>query len=620
MLMRSLVTVMLILFLGGCSSAPSNRSPATEPNQTAESDLITDNGDPALDHFHVRLDSVTTLFQFGDLPHFFASRDSLQKDFAAFLADHPGAKSDPEIVWIEHKIQLLDTMIVSKPELHPYLSKIDSMALVFGNWPESDSLTEVFLNGLSEDTLFQDINNKRVDFWIRYFTGPGRRYFERSLYRMELHRPGIDRILAEQGLPKEFIILALIESGFNLKAKSRAKAVGPWQFMRGTARLYGLRVNWWLDERRDIVASTYAASNYLNDLYGIWNSWFLAMASYNCGEYRVARAIARQKTENFWRLKLPKQTERYVPKFLASLYISRDPEKYGFTIPTVEPIEFDQVTVKDATDLKLIAKCAGVSIETIQALNPCLLRWATPPKTELFVKVPKGLGEDCQVALEAIPAGERVTWRRHKIRQGETLSQIAAKYGTSVTTLKRLNNIRNSHLISVGHTLIVPLKGGYATVAKASSPSYKDARRNINKKALEKYAKRTGAPSGYKKIIYRVKGGDTLGHIAEWYNTSAKNLRRWNGLSYRSYIFPGQKLAIFVPKSFKPSGLAQTKPIMAEDKNKVRSRYTVKKGDTMYSISQRFNVKVSDLLAWNGKNKRALIRPGEVLDIWTAKN
>ncbi len=428
----------------------------------------------------------------------------------------------------------------------------------------------------------------------------------------------MEPILAEIGVPGELICVPLIESGFNLKARSRARAVGPWQFVSGTARIYGLRVNWWYDERRDIVASTYAAANYLKDLYSIWHSWPLALASYNCGEYRVARAVARHKTTNFWKLKLPKQTERYFPKFLATLYILRDPEKYGFTIPKVQPIEFDEVQIKDATDLKVIARSANTTVDGLRDLNPALRRWSTPPKMEIQLKVPMGIGKVCSAKLAAIPPSERITWRKHRIRKGETLSVIASRYGTSISALKQLNGIRNAHRIREGKSLIVPLKGPFVETA-STKPQYKTKRRNLNRKAMDKYAQKYAPPANHKRVVYRVKSRDTLGEIAELFRTSARKIRRWNNLAYRSYIHPGQKLVIYVPDAFNVSKISSTEAARPTSRDYVKHKYVVKRGDTMYSISKRYKVNVSDLLAWNNRTSRSKIYPGQTLEIWQKK-
>jgi membrane-bound lytic murein transglycosylase D len=498
------------------------------------------------------------------------------------------------------------------------LNETDSLALSIENWPEIDATQSRTASEAADNSPFEIIENDRVDFWIRYFTGPGKDRFERALYRMELHRPTVEPILAELGLHSDLMCVALIESGFNLKARSYARAVGPWQFIAGTARLYGLRVSWWFDERRDIVASTYAAGNYLKDLNGIWDDWLLALAAYNCGEYRVIRAISRQKTNDFWALDLPRQTQRYVPKFLAALYVYRNPEKYGLNIPDVEPVKFDEITVKDATDVKVIARSAGTTVDYILDLNPSLLRWCTPPKTEINVKVPAGTGDECALKLANIPPEERVTWRRHRIRQGETLSEIATAYNTTVTTLKRLNGIQNAHRIRAGKTLIVPVQGAYSEMA-SSKPQYRDKHRTINKAALEKYAKRYEPPANHKRVVYVVKGGDTLGEIAEVFHTSAKRIRYWNNLRYRSYIHPGQKLVIYVPESFSTSGIQLAKSSKPSDKEYIKRNYTVKKGDTFYSISRKFNVGMVDLISWNGKSSRSVIHPGDVLEIWQKK-
>ena len=611
-----------ILFLGallnwGCTTFKSNVEPAPV-SMAPHADTLT--FDPNLfAHYREQIDCAEALYAFGDITDFASMRDTLASSVDGMVDRYPSIVFHPEFRELLSGLSDLDSLYPTNGSVHPYLEETDSLALSIESWPDIDRTQSGSLESVPDDSPFPVISNDRIDFWIRYFTGPGKAHFERALYRMQLYRPIIRDVLGELDLHDDLICVALIESGFNLKARSRARAVGPWQFIAGTARMYGLRVNWWYDERRDIVASTYAAGNYLKDLYGLWHDWPLALASYNCGEYRVIRAIARQKTQDFWALKLPRQTQRYVPKFLAALYILRDPEKYGLTIPDVEPVKFDQVTVKDATDMKLIAESAGTSIDFVMELNPSILRWCTPPKMEIAVKVPVGAGAECARKLDAIPPDQRVTWRKHRIRSGETLSVIATKYNTTVTTLKRLNGIRNAHRIRAGRTLIVPIHGAYAEVA-SSKPRYRDKHRTINKKALEKYAKRFEPPANHKRVAYKVKDRDTLGAIAEVFNTSAKKIRYWNNLSYRSYIYPGQKLVIYVPESLNLSRLRLEEPGALNSKDFLKRRYTVKKGDTFHSIGRKFNVGVSDLITWNDKSRRSVIYPGDVLEIWEKKS
>lgn len=556
-----------------------------------------------------QIDAAMALYAFGEIKDFTALRDSLQTRIDALAFESPSIVLQPEFAQLQESLAQLDSLCPAGLG-HNYLAEDDSLALSSAPWPEFHDAPAPGAAPTPEDSPFPYVWNDRIEFWVRYFQGPGKDRFQRALYSMELHRPTVERILAEQGLHKDIICIALIESGFHLKARSYAKAVGPWQFIEGTARIYGLRVDWWYDERRDIVASTYAASNYLKDLYGVWNDWFLAFAAYNCGEGRVARAITRQKTQDFWALELPKQTERYVPKFLAALYIVREPEKYGFVVPEVEPVAFDEVTVRDATDIKLIAQFCDASTDHLAELNPSLLRWCTPPQMEIAVKVPAGRGEECARKLDAVPPDERVTWRKHQIRSGETLSGIATRYNTSVAALQSLNRIKNSHRIRVGGMLIVPVHGAHAEVA-SSKPQYRETRRNIDRAALENYAKKSEAPSGHKRVVYVVKKNDTLGEIAERHRTTAAKIRRWNKLAYRSYIHPGQKLVIYVPQSFG----APRASAAAASTDGAKQTYTVKKGDTFYSISKKLNVELSDLLAWNGKSSRSVIYPGDILVI-----
>jgi membrane-bound lytic murein transglycosylase D len=611
---RNLLAVLLVLALG-CSSSKNARPPVKDldfPDRPID-EIYAERF--AQEDFRARLDAAHNHYRNDNRYLFFATRDSLVADVNRYIRQHPHAETDASFARILERLGGLDTLSFEIRDSHN-MSYEDSLALSFADWPEIDIELDDGVIFNKYTSVFPDISNSRIDFWINYYTGPGKERFERAVYRMELHRPVVEKILDELDLPPELICVALIESGFSMKAVSRARAVGPWQFIHGTAKLYGLRVNWWYDERRNIVASTYAAGNYLKDLHSIWGDWYLALAAYNCGEYRVARAVGRHRTDNFWHLRLPKQTQRYVPKFLAVLYILRDPDRYGIRLPEAEPIEFDEVRITDATDLSTIARCAGTSLKTLRDLNPECLRWTTPPKTEIMLKVPKGSGESCAANLAMIPPEERVTWTRHRVKRGETLSAISRKYGVSISSMKTLNNIRNAHRIHEGQMLIVPLQGHHAEVA-SSKPQYKTKSRNINKQALERYAQRSAPPKGYKEVVYVVRQHDTLGQIAEDYHTSARRLRAWNDLSYRRYIYPGQKLLIYVPESFdEPVHASVNTPDRSQF---VKHTHVVKKGESFYSISKTYNISLDELLAWNNKSPRSVIYPGDVLQIWKKK-
>lgn len=611
MVRRTTIILVCLIVTSGCAVLNRGGNPDQTSLSAPQDSFVID--PRILAGYQDEIDTAVAFYAFGEIDEFLALRDSIRVSVDQVAMAHPAVLDQPEFIGLVEGLAALDSLYPAGVG-HAYLAEDDSLALSELAWPDThEAPAPGSLSGV-DSSPFPAVMNDRIEFWVRYFTGTGRERFQRALYRMQLHRPTVERILGEQNVHTDLICVALIESGFVLEARSYAKAVGPWQFIPGTARIYGLRVDWWYDERRDIVASTYAATNYLKNLHGLWNDWLLALAAYNCGEYRVARTMARQKTQNFWDLDLPKQTERYVPKFLAALYIVREPQKYGFTIPDAAPIEFDEVPVRDATDLQLIAGFTGTTAEYLADLNPAILRWCTPPQMEVSVKVPVGSAEKCAAELAAIPPEKRVTWRKHQVKSGETLSQIADRYHTSVAALKSLNRIKNAHTIRAGSVLIVPMQGAQAEVA-VSKPNYREKRRTVSKEALEQYTKQFEPPANYKRVPYVVKKNDTVGEIAEAHRTSAKKVREWNNLSYRAYIHPGQELTLFVPESFDPpknslgASDSKTQPSAAS------RQYTVRKGDTLYSISRKFNVGVNDLVAWNGKSKKSVIYPGEVLVI-----
>ncbi len=402
-----------------------------------------------------------------------------------------------------------------------------------GNFAFPDSLvpaTGVTLPSFTADLL--KINNQAVSKWEAYFSGRGHRHFQVWLDRKVERDSLVTGILKQYGLPPELIYLAVIESGLGNNAVSSVGAVGPWQFMPGTGKAYDLKQSWWLDERRDLDMSTHAAAKHLKRLYKRFGDWALVLAAYNSGGNRVARRIRLHGHDNFWDMRLPSQTTAYVPKFIAAARIGENPEKYGFETRSLPSLGFDVVKVRDATDLQLMAKCAGVSAHEVIGLNPALLHNASPPGLKGYpIRVPSGTGKKATAALSKVPLDKRLTWRRHKVGRGETLGQIARNYGTSVKDIAQLNKMKDVHLIRPGDQLLIPMPAQLAKMAQD--------------RAQEKghYV----PPSGYKRVSYKVRKGDNLGSIGRKLGVSVVHLRKVNGLYKTNLIYPGQKLYAYRP-------------------------------------------------------------------------
>ncbi len=307
--------------------------------------------------------------------------------------------------------------------------------------------------------------NRNVTAFIHYFQTRGRGHFERWLERSESYMTMLRSILKENGLPEDLSYIALIESGLNPKAKSRANAVGMWQFIKGTGKRYGLRVDWWIDERMDPEKATVAAARYFKDLYGQFGSWYLAAAGYNAGEGRILRAVKKHGTEDFWELAsyrrpLKRETKEYVPKYLAAMLIAKDPVIYGFDEQDFsQPIAYDKVRLSQATDIRVIADAAGTTVDEIKRLNPELLRWFTPPNyPDYEVKIPFGAKDTFDQNFSKLPSAERISFLTHKVKRGDTLSKIARRYNTSIDPILFLNNIKSKKRLRTGTVIMVPVR------------------------------------------------------------------------------------------------------------------------------------------------------------------
>lgn len=342
---------------------------------------------------------------------------------------------------------------------------------------EGSPLLKANFKDFSSEYNIPIVVNREVEWFIRYFQTTNRKHFTKWLRRSKKYIPLMQKILKENDLPTDLVYMAMIESGFSTSARSHKRAVGPWQFIQGTGKRYGLHVDWWLDERQDPIKSTIAAAQYLKDLYDMFGSWFLAAAGYNAGENKIKRAIHRHKTEDFWELAtyryLRKETKQYIPKLIAALLISKNPEKYGFEdVQYEEPLEFDIVEVDSPIDLRTTAKVLEIDYATLKGLNPELKRWSTPPQNNPYtLMIPLGKKEAFLARYDEIKPKNKMLFHAHKIRAGDTIYKIARLYKTPVDPILEMNNIRSPRRIRPGDHLIIPVR------AKVTEPQQKPAQK-----------------------------------------------------------------------------------------------------------------------------------------------
>jgi len=453
--------------------------------------------------------------------------------------------------------------------------------------------------------------NDQVAMFINYFSSTkGRHTLEHGLTRAGRYRELISQTFRQEGVPQDLIYLAMAESGFQPLAVSRAGARGMWQFMAGRGSMYGLERNWWVDDRQDPVKSTQAAARHLKDLYREFGDWYLAMAAYNTGPGNIQRAVERTGYADFWELYkrgvLPQETRNYVPIIVAVTIMAKNPGQYGLenVIPE-KPVSTDQVSINYPVDLRLVAECLDTSAETLQQLNPSLLRMTTPKDQTFTLNLPTGSKDKYETAIALIPPDMRTFWRYHRVEYGESMGSIARKYHTTTSVIEEANNLETDD-VTVGSKLIIPIAPGTSGDTVAYS-----------KKATR----------------YKVRKGDTVGSIADDFQVPVDKVRKWNRLKGNT-VASGRTLLIYKPllesarsetaaggddpapskSSKKGKSTKAAKTGATSTQNTQATYHKVKKGETLSSIAHSYNTTVANLKK-NNASAAANLRPGEMLVI-----
>jgi len=445
--------------------------------------------------------------------------------------------------------------------------------------------------------------NEKVLAWINYFTGPSKARFGRYMKRSGKYTPMMKEILKRHNLPEELVYIAMIESGFSTHAKSHASAVGCWQFIRSTGKGYNLRIDSWVDERRDPVKATVAAAKYFTYLYKMFGHWYLAMAGYNAGEGKIGRGISRYGTKNFWRLSergkgyIRAETREYVPKYIAATIIAKQPEKFGFDkVDYDEPLVFDRTIVDSPVDLNVAAKCAGTSVEQLKLLNPELRTDVTPPgRYEL--KVPVGKKKKFKVALAKIPRDKRVRTLTHVVGRRDTLYKIARRYGMSGNVILAANNLSSSRSIKRGRRLIIPrgqLRKQLEREVAANAKKVKKSRGRV--------------------VRYKIRRGDTLSSIARKFRVSVKHLRKLNGIYGRKRIIAGKTIKIRTKKGRRSASAETSKPARTSSVKRIAT-HKVASGDSLGSIANKYGTSVSSLKKLNPGVKPTRLKIGQKIKV-----
>ena len=402
--------------------------------------------------------------------------------------------------------------------------------------------------------------------------------------------------LEARGMPGELALLPVVESAYDPFAYSSGRALGTWQFIASTGKQYGLRQDWWYDGRRDVWASTHAALDYLEHLNKKFDGdWLLALAGYNSGENRVARRVKsnlkKGKPADFWNIRLPKETRGYVPKLLGLSCLFEDPEAYGFDFPRApnQPV-IAAVEMESQSDLVLISQFSGVSIDVLFGLNPGFSRWATSPSGPWRIVLPIEGAEKLQQRLAADDSPALMKWDQVLVENGDTLSGLAARHHVPVSVLRTTNNL-NGDLIRVGQKLRLPRDEQMLV-----DPLYVAAANELQRLQSGLIAS--------ERLTHKVRSGESLSVIARRYKVSVRELQNWNNISDPRKLRAGQTLTLFHSPAPAPVS--------------VRSgtiKHTVRRGDSLWSISRRYKVKVNDLMRWNDLSKNSIIQPGQSIKI-----
>ena len=434
-------------------------------------------------------------------------------------------------------------------------------------------------------------------------------YVERVLTRARPYLYYIAEQLEARGMPTDLALLPIVESAFDPFAYSHGRAAGLWQIIPGTATRLGVTQSWWFDGRRDIVQSTRGALDYLEKLHEMFDGdWLLAVAGYNSGEGHVARALKRAEAAgrpgDFWSIRshLPRETRTYVPRLLAIRDLIANAEEHGISLPEVpnEPY-LAVVETGGQIDMALAAELAGLSTDELYQLNPGVNRWATDPDGPHQMVVPIERAELFAAAVAALPAEQRVSWSRHRIKRGETLIAIANAYSTTPAVLREVNGLRGN-LIRAGDYLMIP-----------------HARESVDDYSLSADARLASTVSRERageRIVHRVRRGDSLWSISQRYNVNVRALASWNGMAPGDTLAVGRELVVWVGENAAPirttASLAAVGPLGQNQTRQVN--YVVRSGDSLYSIAQRFRVTVPQLLEWNDAlSASQYLHPGDRL-------
>ena len=517
------------------------------------------------------------------------------------------------------------------PEPEPGLKAPDEVVTISGD----DLRIELELVRLAEQGATYDYPidlNDKVLTWVSLFSTTKRGFMENALGRASMYLPMIRQVFAEEGVPSDLAYLAVIESGFRNEAKSRAKAVGMWQFIRSTGRIYGLNGTAWLEERRDPMKATRAAARYLKRLYEITGDWYLAASSYNAGPLTLERAIQNVGTRNFWDLArsrwLRTETKNYIPELCAAILVGRNPERYGLRIVPLTPYAYETVAVPSMTSLTVLARCAGTDATTLKALNPELLRGSTPPGSYLL-RVPPGKALDCLRQLAHMPAGKRLDFQGYTVRKGDTLAKVAKRFKLTPEDLLSANDMTASQFRS-GKRLLVPPPPVMAVEARDIT-SGGERVKNLGDKPLPPLpaaprdlelpleglagarreaplpvpapspgtsvvnpvppptAESTLLPASTKApsaLVLRAKPGDTLAKLARIHRVSLGELMRLNPDSVKA-LHPGDEVRL------PGAAVSTTQPTGSV------TFHRVQKGESLATIARKYGLDPTDLKTWN---------------------